>query len=55
MLSNKSALVLPAQPPTTSGGTTNVDIRGIKGPVYIRSSYGWIGWSLVAVALAVAP
>src|SRR5262245_8892956 len=54
MLSNKSALVLPAQSPGATSGATNVDIRGIKGPVYIPSSYAWIGWSLLAVALAVA-
>src|SRR6478609_6500109 len=54
-LSNKSALVLPAQPPPPNTATgTNMDIRGIKGPVHIPSSYAWIGWFLGAIAAAIA-
>jgi hypothetical protein len=52
MASNSSALILPAQkaPPAV----TNLDIRPIKGPVHIPSSYAWIGWTLLAIALVVA-
>lgn len=50
MASNHSALVLPV-PPTNSVGTNSLDIRGIKGPVYIPSSYAWVGWTLLALAL----
>ncbi len=53
MASNSSALILPAQP-AKSAASTNLDIRGIKGPVYIPSSYAWIGWTLLALALLVA-
>lgn len=53
MASNNSALILPAQNPAAIG-TNTVDIRGIKGPVHIPSSYAWIGWVLLALACAVA-
>src|SRR5262245_32865305 len=53
MASNNSALVLPAQPPATAG-TNIADIRGIKGPVHIPSSYAWIGWTLLLILLAFA-
>jgi hypothetical protein len=52
MASNSSALILPAEPPKTVG-TNAADIRGIKGPVHIPSSYAWIGWVLLAVAVGV--
>jgi hypothetical protein len=53
MASNNSALILPAQP-ATGAASTNLDIRGIKGPVHIPSSYAWIGWTLLAIALLAA-
>ena len=53
MASNNSALLLPAQP-SPPGATNTLDIRGIKGPVPIPSSYGWIGWLGAAVALLIA-
>jgi len=52
MASNNSALVLPAP---GSGGTNQLeaaDIRGIKGPVALPSSFTWLGWLLLALALA---
>ena len=53
MASNSSALILPSPPP--GGAATNsVDIHGIKGPVYIPSSYAWIGWVLLALLAAAA-
>jgi hypothetical protein len=51
---NKSALVLPAQPPSGRALTNELDIRGIKGPVHIPSSYAWIAWTFAALAAAVA-
>lgn len=53
---NKSALVLPAQPATGpgAGATNDLDIRGLKGPVHIPSSYAWIGWTLGALLAAIA-
>ena len=53
MASNNSALVLPAQPPAVTS-TNAPDIRGIKDPVYIPSSYAWIGWTLLGIGIAVA-
>jgi len=53
MASNSSALILPAQP-ATGTVSTNLDIRGIKGPIHIPSSYAWIGWTLLAVTILVA-
>jgi hypothetical protein len=51
MASNRSALVLPAQPAATNGVE---DIRPLKGPVHIPSSYGWLGWVLLALVAAAA-
>jgi hypothetical protein len=53
MASNSSALILPAQP-ATGAASTNLDIRGIKGPVHIPSSYAWIGWTFLALAILAA-
>jgi hypothetical protein len=51
MASNNSALILPAQ--TNLAGSTNAtDIRAIKGPVHIPSSYAWAGWVLLGVVAA---
>jgi len=52
MASNSSALILRAQ--TAPFATNSLDIRGIKGPVHIPSSYAWIGWLVFFLALAVA-
>jgi hypothetical protein len=51
MASNSSALVLPAQPaaPNTAG-----DIRDVKGPVHIPSSYAPVWWVLLALVVAAA-
>jgi hypothetical protein len=46
MASSNSALLLPASP----GGTNATDIRPLKGPVEIASSYGWLWWVLAAIA-----
>jgi hypothetical protein len=51
MASNSSALVLPAQPAATN---TAEDIRDLKGPVHIPSSYGWLWWVLLALVVAAA-
>jgi hypothetical protein len=52
MASNSSsALVLPAQPSATE---TAEDIRPLRGPVEIPSSYGWLWWILLALAVAAA-
>jgi hypothetical protein len=50
------ALILPAPSSNSvAGSTTNTpDIRGIKGPVEIPSSYAWLLWVLVGIAAAVA-
>jgi hypothetical protein len=53
MASNSSPLILPAQP-ATGAASTNLDIRGIKGPVHIPSSYAWIGWTFLALAILAA-
>jgi hypothetical protein len=53
MASNSSALIVPAQP-ATGAASTNFDIRGIKGPVHIPSSYAWIGWTFLALAILAA-
>jgi hypothetical protein len=53
MASNSSALILPAQPPP-GAASTNLDIRGIKGPIHIPSSYAWIGWTLLGLAILAA-
>jgi hypothetical protein len=50
MASNNNALVLPVQPATN----TVEDIRDLKGPVEIPSSYGWLGWVLLAAVVATA-
>lgn len=51
MASTNSALVLPAQ----TGGTNLLesDIRPLKGPVEIGSSYAWLWWIAIALATAV--
>ena len=51
--SNKS-LVLPAPSGPAQPGTasTTEDIRPLKGPVVIPSSYAWLWWLLVSVAVA---
>jgi hypothetical protein len=54
MASNSSALILPAQSPAHADTNALEDIRAIKGPVHIPSSYAWLGWLLLVVAVAVA-
>ena len=49
MASNNSALVLPAQPAATNAAE---DIRDLKGPVHIPSSYAWLWWVLLALVVA---
>ena len=51
MASNNNALVLPAQPATTNEVE---DIRDLKGPVHIPSSYAWLWWVLLALVIAAA-
>jgi hypothetical protein len=43
-------VVPPPGAAQAGGGTNALDIRGIKGPVKIPSSYAWIGWTLLAIA-----
>lgn len=50
MKTNSTALVLPA--PASSGGTNALDIRDLRGPVEIASSWAWVWWTLAALALA---
>lgn len=49
-ITNSPALVLPA-PSTETNAVAEVDIRGIKPPVAISSSWAWLGWVLAAAAL----
>jgi hypothetical protein len=51
MASNSSVLVLPAQPASTNAAE---DIRDLKGPVYIPSSYAWLWWVLLGLIVAAA-
>jgi hypothetical protein len=46
--------IVPAPSAADSGATNTLDIRGIKGPVEIPSSYAWIGWVLLGIAAAIA-
>jgi len=48
MNSNSSAILIP--PPSTAVTTTN-DIRAIKPPVEIPSSWAWVWWVLAALAV----
>jgi hypothetical protein len=50
MASNSSTLLVPTQP----GGTNLLDIRPLKAPVEIPSTYGWVWWVLAAVIAAFA-
>lgn len=49
MASNTGALFLPAQ----SGGTNSLDIRPLKAPVEIPSTYGWLWWVAAAIVAGV--
>lgn len=49
MASNSGALFLPAQ----SGATNSLDIRPLKAPVEIPSTYGWLWWVAAAIAAGV--
>jgi hypothetical protein len=50
MASSNNALVLPSQ----ASGTNSIDIRPLKGPVEIPSTFGWLWWVLAVVLIAVA-
>jgi hypothetical protein len=49
---SKAKIVPPAA--STNGAGGSLDIRGIKGPVPIPSSYAWLGWVLAGAAAAAA-
>jgi len=48
MASNGNAILLPAQP----GATNALDIRPLKAPVEIPSTYEWLWWVLGAIVAA---
>lgn len=49
MADTNAALILPAP----GAADPNIaELRGIKGPVHIPSSYAWVGWLLGALILA---
>ena len=51
MANSSNALLLPAQP----SGTNSLDIRPLKGPVEIPSTFEWLWWvGLIVVAALVA-
>ena len=51
MASNNNAILLPAQP---AGTNVVQDIRPLKGPVEIPSTYGWLWWVLAGVVAMAA-
>ena len=50
--SNSAALILPADRAATNA--VMEDIRPLKPPVHIPSTYGWLGWVLAAAIAAAA-
>jgi hypothetical protein len=55
MNTNSGALLVPSPSrPTATNLALAEDIRDIKGPVEIPSSWAWLGWTLGALALAAA-
>jgi len=50
MASSNNALVLPSQP----SGTNSLDIRPLKGPVEIPSTWDWLWWIALVALVAIA-
>jgi hypothetical protein len=51
-LSNSPALILPARPASTNAAGSIADIRDIRPPVDIPDGWAWLGWVLLALAVA---